>query len=101
MSGNQYVMTSAQLKADDVITEMGLRDPEVTEKGKRVAHFPERRVQVSSAVRATISYKGHPMLVWYVTGTDLASGKVVKWTANDWRRWLTTRTPAALADAVA
>lgn len=88
----QYIMTSAQLKAGDVITESGLRDPETLEKGKRVPHASEREVQLASVIASAIEYKGHVMPVWYVTGIDTRTGKVVKWTANAWRRWLSTRT---------
>jgi hypothetical protein len=79
----KYIMVSSQLKAGDVITEAGI----LSEQGTR-------EVQVTGVESGEIQYRDGYAPVWFVTGYDLRSSKLVRWTATNWRRWLAERTAA-------
>jgi hypothetical protein len=87
---NQYIMTAHQLCKGDVVTEqVAAEHPERfvriegTEYGA-VEYLPVRHAGVSAEKPVFSS-------VIYVTGVDLRTHTVVKWTVTGWRRFLTRR----------
>lgn len=81
---DQYIMTAHQLRKGDVVTEQTSGN-----------EYPERNVRISDVEYGALQYLAvrhgakNPVFtqVIYVTGEDLRTHKVVKWTATGWRRW--------------